>query len=612
MPQVYDTEYLSLPQQVQQNKDDIEWLKQNGIIFNPLGLWNNDTQYDKNDFVYYGSSSYLATQANLGYRPDINAQYWQPIARGIQGAKGDKGDTGAQGPRGLRGLQGEQGPQGVAGPKGDKGDTGEQGPQGVAGPQGPQGVAGATGATGAIGPQGPQGPQGTQGPQGLTGPQGPQGIQGVQGQKGDPGKDGTSFIVTGSVADSADLPDAGTVDAGTAYFVGAAAPRDIYVVAESSGVKTWINQGQLQGPQGEQGVQGIQGIQGIQGETGPQGATGPAGPQGPQGETGPAGPAGPQGVQGETGPQGPAGPAGEAGSPGATGPQGPQGAQGPQGVGISAITSGTASVSGGQTLTPVNITYTDSTSDEIIVYAENGQDAEFPMVSLTGTSGSLTAEQLQTLQSNDEAYIMCDNEVYRLADKQTSAGYLVYSHTGQDSTQNFFVKCITITISQSTWVMTSKEVGGGVKLYSHSILYYQSNANVSSTCRGGIALTIINTDPTPFTLSSLKEWLLNNDFTSTSKVYQASGAISDYTFNLNVWAKYTATASNFMENKTMPVQGVFILNNNLYCVGVPFNLSANDTNWSNLSSFNSRQQFIVDVTYPRYNGFVLADNVLAI
>ena len=227
MPQVYDTDYLSLPQQVQQNKDDIEWLKQNGIIFNPLGAWNNDTQYEKNDFVYYGTSSYLATQANLGYRPDINPQYWQPIALGLAGRKGD---------------------------------TGDQGPQG---PQGPQGL---------------RGPQGEQGPQGLIGPQGPQGVQGVQGQKGDPGKDGTSFIVIGSVNDSADLPDAGTVDAGTAYFVGAAAPRDIYVVAENSGAKTWVNQGQLQGPQGVQGPQGIQGIQGIQGEIGPQG------PQGPQGD----------------------------------------------------------------------------------------------------------------------------------------------------------------------------------------------------------------------------------------------------------------------------------------------------------------------------------------
>lgn len=229
MPQVYDTEYLSLPQQVQQNKDDIEWLKQNGIIFNPLGAWNQDTQYEKNDIVYYGTSSYLATQANLGYRPDINAQYWQPIAQGLKGPKGDKGD---------------------------KGDTGAQGPQG------------------------PQGVPGPQGPQGATGPQGPQGVQGVQGQKGDPGKDGTSFMVIGSVNDSADLPDAGTVDAGTAYFVGAAAPRDIYVVAENEGVKTWINQGQLQGPQGVQGPQGIQGIQGIQGETGPQGPQGPKGEQG--------------------------------------------------------------------------------------------------------------------------------------------------------------------------------------------------------------------------------------------------------------------------------------------------------------------------------------------
>lgn len=611
MPQVYDTDYLSLPQQVQQNKDDIEWLKQNGIIFNPLGAWNNDTQYEKNDFVYYGTSSYLATQANLGYRPDINPQYWQPIVVGVQGPKGDKGDTGAQGPQGLRGLQGEQGPQGVQGPQGQKGDTGEQGPQGVAGPQGPQGVAGATGATGAVGPQGPQGPQGTQGPQGLTGPQGPQGIQGVQGQKGDPGKDGTSFMVTGSVADSADLPDAGTVDAGTAYFVGAAAPRDIYVVADNAGVKTWINQGQLQGPKGEQGVQGIQGIQGIQGETGPQGPAGPAGPQGEQGETGPQGPAGPQGVQGETGPQGPAGAQGEQGTPGAAGPQGPRGAQGPQGVGISAITSGTASVSGGQTLTPVNITYTDSSSDEIIVYAQNGQDAEFPMVSLTGTSGTLTAEQLHTLQSNDEAYIMCDNEMYRLADKQTSAGYLVYSHTGQDSTQNSFVKCITITISQSTWVMTSKEVG--FNFYNHIINYYAVNTASTTEARGGIALVITNRNATPFTFASLKKWLIDNNFTDNTKVYPVSGSISFFSFNSNIWARNTSVGT-FVETKTASTQGIFVDESDcLRMVITPINGSTSDTSWSHNTSYNSRQMVNIDMVYGvGFSDFSLIDTVIAI
>lgn len=258
-------------------------------------------------------------------------------ATGATGPKGSDGDVGPIGPQGPQGLQGIQGP---AGPTGPKGDTGEQGIQGLKGdtgergPAGPQGVKGATGATG------PQGPQGKIGPQGL------QGIQGPQGPKGDKGDSGNDLVITATVTSTSQLPS--TAPAGTAYFVGLTAPRDIYMFDGLT--NTWVNQGQLQGPKGDQGPQGVQGIkgeQGIQGPVGPKGETGPqgeqgiqgpkgdTGPQGLQGIQGPAGPkgdTGPQGEQGIQGPKGDTGPRGLQGVPGPKGDAGPEGPQGPQGI----------------------------------------------------------------------------------------------------------------------------------------------------------------------------------------------------------------------------------------------------------------------------------------
>lgn len=79
----------------------------------------------------------------------------------------------------------------------------------------------------------------------------------------------------------------------------------------------------------------------------------------------------------------------------------------------------------------------------------------------SATSGTLQAAQLTTLQASDDNYIIFNNELYRLNDKQTNMGYLVYSHVGEDSTHNFYIKCITITLSTLAWSLTSIMLLGG-------------------------------------------------------------------------------------------------------------------------------------------------------
>lgn len=84
----------------------------------------------------------------------------------------------------------------------------------------------------------------------------------------------------------------------------------------------------------------------------------------------------------------------------------------------------------------------------------------------SAVNGTLTAEQLATLQANESNYIIFNNEVYRLADKQHTVGVLSYTHTGWDGTavQN---KSINITISTRAWTLVQGEASGGGKLYKY-------------------------------------------------------------------------------------------------------------------------------------------------
>lgn len=136
----------------------------------------------------------------------------------------------------------------VAGPRGPKGDKGDQGVQGIPGEKGEQGI---------------QGAQGIQGP------------QGIQGQKGDTGE---GIKLLGYFDTLVELQSAHpTGSEGDAYLVGS----NLYVWSDTS--TSWVDTGEVrgpegpqgpQGPEGPEGPQGIQGIQGIPGEKGEQGIPG--------------------------------------------------------------------------------------------------------------------------------------------------------------------------------------------------------------------------------------------------------------------------------------------------------------------------------------------------
>lgn len=162
------------------------------------------------------------------------------------------------------------------------------------------------------------------------------------------------------------------------------------------------------------------------------------------------------GVQ-ATGDTGPQGPQGEPGTPGAKGDTGETGATG--------ATGATPSIQVAATKLPASNepTATRSGTDEapIITFGiPSASVTEYVTIEspTSATSGTLTADQLTLLQASKDNYIMFNNEKYYLMDSQHESGYLVYSHTGHDRTNAYFVKCITITISTLGWVLNSTNI----------------------------------------------------------------------------------------------------------------------------------------------------------
>lgn len=320
-----------------------------------------------------------------------------------------QGPTGPTGPTGERGPTGPQGPTGpastIAGPTGPTGATGPTGPQGPTGAASSvPGPAGPTGPTGPTGPQGETGPAGETGPTGpastVPGPEGPTGPTGPAGATGPMGPQGTGLAIIDQYESQEALEAAVTEPTvGDNYYVGTAAPYDVYTYTVSG----WVNGGKLQGaagptgptgpastipgptgPTGATGPTGPAGADGAAGEQGPIGPTGPTGPTGSQGATGPTGPTGPAGADGAAGEQGPTGPTGPTGPAstvaGPTGPTGPAGPTGPTGPSYEptrlTVTLNASSWSGNSQTITVNGVITDTSAQDIDISCSDKASAD--------------------------------------------------------------------------------------------------------------------------------------------------------------------------------------------------------------------------------------------
>lgn len=81
----------------------------------------------------------------------------------------------------------------------------------------------------------------------------------------------------------------------------------------------------------------------------------------------------------------------------------------------------------------------------IVISSEAGSGVLIEAPS-TATTGTITEEQLDLLLASDNTYIILNDEIYRLTDKQTELGFYVYVHAGRDNTQQVFNKALYVYI----------------------------------------------------------------------------------------------------------------------------------------------------------------------
>ena len=312
--------------------------------------------------------------------------------------------------------------------------------------------------------------------------------------------------VVGQVDTSDKLPNPADYpgEYGDAYLVGTATPYDYYIFTRPNDTHPtayWLNIGKfpLVGPQGETGPQGPQGPKG-------DGSKWYAGTQNPTivaevndqylnttdgsvfsysnvGWTRIGNIRGPQGVQGVQGIQG---------IQGNIGPVGPKGERGDVGgiVNIRGLVDNVNQLPTPTSLQNLSIAYLVGTNKEL--YIQIGETPEtatwnnmgilnvatyvtvdgqyvnvlemnqyqnkIRFLQLTGTSGTLTSEQINLLRSDNTNYIIVDNELYNCNDLQDTNGYLVYTHTCADASNNVNIKTLSITLTNNNWSIQTTPV----------------------------------------------------------------------------------------------------------------------------------------------------------
>lgn len=95
-----------------------------------------------------------------------------------------------------------------------------------------------------------------------------------------------------------------------------------------------------------------------------------------------------------------------------------------------------------------NVVNADIQPTPVIIETLNDADA---------SSGTLTNNQLSTLQSNTANPLVKRNEYYYLNDKEHTPGALSYTHVCYEN-NTWYTKNITITISSKAWVRKSSEI----------------------------------------------------------------------------------------------------------------------------------------------------------
>lgn len=103
-------------------------------------------------------------------------------------------------------------------------------------------------------------------------------------------------------------------------------------------------------------------------------------------------------------------------------------------------------------------TYVTVDGQYVNVLEMNQYQNKIRFLQLTGTSGTLTSQQINLLRSDNTNYIIVDNELYNCNDLQDANGYLVYTHTCADASNNVNIKTLSITLNNNNWSIQTTPV----------------------------------------------------------------------------------------------------------------------------------------------------------
>lgn len=147
----------------------------------------------------------------------------------------------------------------------------------------------------------------------------------------------------------------------------------------------------------------------------------------------------------------------------------------------------------------------------------------------TDTSGTLTSEQLTTLQASNQNYISFNNEEYYLFDKGHTEGYLTYSHVGIENGTHY-IKTITVTISTLAWTLI---ISNTQARYIHTCLLKQTAAG------GGVQdvgiFQVINKKESQVDIEDYSNWLPVSGLHATARSVQVNAMKYEADSNGTYW-----------------------------------------------------------------------------
>lgn len=176
----------------------------------------------------------------------------------------------------------------------------------------------------------------------------------------------------------------------------------------------------------------------------------------------------------------------------------------------------------------------------------------------SAVQGDLTVDQLSTLQASDNNYIVFNNELYRLADKQHTTGILSYTHSGWNGTA-MQDKSINITVSTRAWTLVVGQEGGGTNV-------------VANPGDGSTRITDIQIGDTKYFILPAKyeKYLKDNTFTEPTVILGVSIVTStvkdgkflyNQTITVNISHREVKNDATSLSNLTLYWRGSSIQSN---------------------------------------------------